>query len=67
MNSRGKAVADFDKLVEALIYAASDEGQAASLCVEPMKPYYDRTHAARDALMDAIDKATRGVGGTDGR
>jgi len=52
---------NFDKLVQGLIDAAVNEGMHGARGTYPMQGAYDRTHAARDALMVAINKATRGV------
>jgi hypothetical protein len=45
---------DFDKLVQNVVNAAHQEGKQEQLGAYPMKPFYDATHKAVDALLDAI-------------
>ena len=52
---------DFDKLVQNLVNASHEEGRQEAVGTQPMQGYYDRTHAAVNALLDAIGKATHGV------
>lgn len=55
---------NIDKLVQELVDAAANEGIHEARGTYPMQGAYDRTHAARNALMDAIDKLpTRGMKG----